>query len=61
MKAAVIGAGTWGTAFALHLGRRRVGTSLWVREKKVLAELRRTRKNRTFLPGFPLPRAVCFC
>jgi glycerol-3-phosphate dehydrogenase (NAD(P)+) len=60
MKAAVIGAGTWGTAFALHLGRLRVGTSIWVREKKVLAELRRTRENRTFLPGFPLPRAVSF-
>jgi glycerol-3-phosphate dehydrogenase (NAD(P)+) len=60
MKAAVIGAGTWGTAFALHLGRRRVSTSLWVREKEVLAGLRRTRENRTFLPGFPFPRTVSF-
>ncbi|OGD22261.1 MAG: glycerol-3-phosphate dehydrogenase [Candidatus Aminicenantes bacterium RBG_16_63_16] len=60
MKAAVIGAGTWGTAFALHLSRRRVSISLWVREKEVLAGLRRTRENRTFLPGFPIPRTVSF-
>jgi len=60
MKAAVIGAGTWGSAFALHLSRRGVETSLWVREKEVLAELLRTRENRTFLPGFPFPRTVSF-
>lgn len=60
MRAAVIGAGTWGTAFALHLGRRQVGTTLWVREETVLDELRRTRENRTFLPGFPLLRTVDF-
>ncbi len=60
MNAAVIGAGTWGSAVALHLGRRRVKTTLWVREKEVLAELRGTRENRTFLPGFPFPRTVDF-
>jgi len=60
MKAAVIGAGTWGTAFALHLARRGVGTALWVREESVLAELRRTGENLTFLPGFPLPPSVVF-
>jgi glycerol-3-phosphate dehydrogenase (NAD(P)+) len=60
MKAAVIGAGTWGSAFALHLNRRGVETCLWVREEDVLAELLRTRENRTFLPGFPFPRNVTF-
>jgi len=60
LKASIIGGGTWGSAFALHLGRRRVRTSLWIREKEILAELRRTRENRVFLPGFPFPRMVSF-
>lgn len=60
MKAGVIGAGTWGSAFALHLARRGVPSSLWVREAEILSELRRTRENRTFLPGFPFPRSVSF-
>ena len=60
MRASVIGGGTWGSAFALHLGRRRVRTSLWVREKEILAGLRRTRENHVFLAGFPFPKMVSF-
>jgi glycerol-3-phosphate dehydrogenase (NAD(P)+) len=60
MRASVIGGGTWGSAFALHLGRRRVRTSLWVREEEILAGLRRTRENHVFLAGFPFPKMVSF-
>jgi glycerol-3-phosphate dehydrogenase (NAD(P)+) len=60
MEVGVIGAGTWGSAFALHLARRGVKTCLWVREREVCAELRRSRENATFLPGFVFPRNVSF-
>ncbi len=60
MKACVIGAGTWGTAFALHLGRMKISTHLWIREKEVYEEALRYRENRTFLPGYVFPPAVSF-
>jgi glycerol-3-phosphate dehydrogenase (NAD(P)+) len=46
----VIGGGSWGSAFALHLGRLGIKTQLWVREEEILAELRRKRQNSIFLP-----------
>ena len=36
MKAAVIGGGTWGSAFALHLGQKNIQTRLWIREKDAI-------------------------
>lgn len=60
MKVSVIGGGTWGTAFALHLGRLKIETQLWIREKEVYEEAMRYRQNRTFLPGFALPPTVSF-
>ena len=60
MRTAVIGAGSWGTAFAGVLGRRRIRTTVWVREPEILESLRRTRENPIFLPGCPLPPAVDF-
>ncbi len=60
MKACVIGAGTWGTAFALHLGRLKIRTQLWIREKEVYEEALRFRENRTFLPGYVFPPTVSF-
>ncbi|MDH7511605.1 MAG: NAD(P)H-dependent glycerol-3-phosphate dehydrogenase [Clostridiales bacterium] len=60
MKAAVVGGGSWGTTFALHLGRLGIETTLWVREPEILEELRSARENRLFLPGFVLPAKVSF-
>jgi glycerol-3-phosphate dehydrogenase (NAD(P)+) len=60
MKAAVIGAGSWGSAFARYIGSLGVPTSLWVREPDILEALRATRENRTFLPGFIFPESVSF-
>ncbi len=59
-EAGVIGGGSWGSAFALHLGRLRVKTRLWVREKEVLEDLRKTRQNSVFLPGHAFPSSVSF-
>jgi len=60
MRAGIIGAGGWGSAFALHLGRLGIRTRLWVREKEILRELQENRRNSVFLPGFDFPRSVSF-
>jgi glycerol-3-phosphate dehydrogenase (NAD(P)+) len=60
MEAAVIGAGSWGSALALHLGRLHIKTELWVREREIFNELRKTRRNERFLPGFIFPPEVIF-
>ena len=60
MDAAIIGGGSWGSAFALHLGRQGLETQLWVREKEILGELLETRQNGVFLPGFSFPSQVAF-
>jgi glycerol-3-phosphate dehydrogenase (NAD(P)+) len=60
MKAAVIGGGSWGSAFALYLGRQGFPTGLWIREAEIFDEACRTRENRVFLPGYKFPSAVAF-
>ncbi len=60
MRTAVLGGGSWGSAFALYLGRREISTRLWIREKDVYEKAVRTRKNATFLPGFTFPPNVQF-
>ena len=54
MKIAVLGAGAWGTAIAIHLAARHE-IALWVRNPALCAEMRRTRTNSRYLPGFTLP------
>jgi len=60
MEAAIIGGGSWGSAFALHLGRLHLNTQLWIREEEILKGLRETRQNGIFLPGFSFPPEVSF-
>lgn len=57
-RIAVVGGGSWGTAFAAMLGGRYADVSLWVREPEVCDGIRRDRENRVFLPGIPIPVAV---
>ncbi len=54
-QVAVIGAGSWGTALALHLCRNNHQVRLWGHEPDHIAQLCAHRENRAFLPGFPLP------
>jgi glycerol-3-phosphate dehydrogenase (NAD(P)+) len=56
MKIAVIGAGAWGTALAIALGRHSsYEIKLWAYEKDVVDSIRATRINEPFLAGCPLP------
>ncbi len=57
-RIAVVGAGSWGTAFAAMLAERHGDVALWVREADVCAGIRDGRENRAFLPGVRIPPAV---
>ena len=58
LDAAVIGAGSWGTALAHLLSRNGHDVRLWSYERRVVAELRESGENRTYLPGIRIPDAV---
>jgi glycerol-3-phosphate dehydrogenase (NAD(P)+) len=58
--AAVIGAGSWGTALAQHLAKKGTEVRLWVYEPELLAILRQQRENTLFLPGVKLAPQVSF-
>jgi glycerol-3-phosphate dehydrogenase (NAD(P)+) len=54
----VIGAGAWGTALSLLLADKGHDVTLWMYEKDLAEETVRTRENRVYLPGFPLPSSI---
>lgn len=57
-RIAVVGGGSWGTAFAVMLSERHGDVSLWVREPDVCATILSDRENRAFLPGVEVPEGV---
>lgn len=58
MKFVVLGAGAWGTAFALHLARAGRPVTLVPRRPEQARELIATRENRDYLPGLNLSPAI---
>ena len=56
--AAVLGAGSWGTALALHLARSGRQTILWARSERAAEALRGARENAVYLPGQRFPEAL---
>lgn len=57
-RAAVLGAGSWGTALAIQLGSARRPVRLWGRDAPLLVEMAKRRANPTYLPDFTLPDPV---
>jgi glycerol-3-phosphate dehydrogenase (NAD(P)+) len=56
---AVIGAGAWGTAISIVLGRKRVhNVRLWAHEPEVRDSITTKRVNDLFLPGLTVPESV---
>jgi glycerol-3-phosphate dehydrogenase (NAD(P)+) len=51
----VVGAGSWGTALALHAHRCGHGVTLWARRRELAGEISETRENPIYLPGHVLP------
>lgn len=58
MKFVVVGAGAWGTAFALHLARAGQGVVLVPRRAEQAKAITAARENADYLPGVPLPAAL---
>lgn len=56
----ILGDGGWGTTIALHLARKGYRVVLWGNFAPYLDEMRRTRENTKFLPGFKIPASVVF-
>lgn len=55
IDAGIIGAGAWGTAFAVHLARTGKKSLLWVYESDLLELIERERINTYYLPDYRLP------
>ena len=55
---AVLGAGSWGTALAVHLGRLGHDVRLWARDVQVAADISTRRANAIYLPDISLPETV---
>lgn len=52
---AVLGAGSFGTALAIHLARREHSTLLWGRDAALMERLQSSRQNEAYLPGAVFP------
>ncbi len=57
-KITVLGAGSWGTALAVHFAGAGHEVSLWARRAEFAAELKADRENRHYLPGAKLPPSL---
>ncbi|OOC09811.1 MULTISPECIES: NAD(P)H-dependent glycerol-3-phosphate dehydrogenase [Thioalkalivibrio] len=56
MRIAVLGAGSWGTALAVHAARLHDDVRLWGRSAETAERLQRERENPRYLPGLTFPR-----
>jgi len=55
---AVLGAGSWGTALAVHLGRIGHDVRLWARDRVLVDDMSARRVNTVYLPEVTLPDTV---
>jgi glycerol-3-phosphate dehydrogenase (NAD(P)+) len=60
MKVAVLGSGSWGTALAILLARNGHEVTLIGRSEDEIADLRKSRINHRYLPGFEVPEPTAF-
>jgi len=55
---AVVGAGSWGTALSIVLGKAGWRVRLWARRAEIAAAVQSGRRNPAYLPEFEFPRTV---
>src|SRR5690554_214798 len=55
---AIIGAGSWGTALAVMLGKKGIDVNLWVYENEVFDHIERSRENIRYLFGVVIPQNI---
>ena len=54
----LFGAGSWGTALAVHLARAGREVTLWGRRAERVEQIRRSRQNAPYLPDVQIPSSV---
>jgi glycerol-3-phosphate dehydrogenase (NAD(P)+) len=57
-KVAVLGSGSWGTAFSLVLADAGNDVVMWARREELSALINDRHENRDYLPGVELPEAI---
>lgn len=57
-KVAVVGAGSWGTAFSTITAEKGVETVLWARRSELADEINARHTNAAYLPDFGLPPSL---
>lgn len=57
----IIGAGSWGTAISILLGKKGYNVSIWDRNRELLTEIDKARENIRYLPGVIVPQSVRPC
>ena len=58
VKFAIVGAGAWGTAIAIHLARRGQSVTLITRRPEHAIGIQLAQENRDYLPGLKLPESL---
>ncbi|WP_448631611.1 NAD(P)H-dependent glycerol-3-phosphate dehydrogenase [Cellulomonas soli] len=58
MRAAVLGAGAWGTTFAAVLADAGCAVTVWGRDRQVCDQITQEHRNEAYLPGVELPTGV---
>lgn len=57
-KVSVVGAGSWGTALAIGLGKKQYPVFLWARHKEAVEAINVDRENSRYLKGCKIPDSV---
>jgi glycerol-3-phosphate dehydrogenase (NAD(P)+) len=57
-RVAVVGAGSWGTAFAAVIAANHIPTLLWARRTELAREINLKHANQPYLPDIPLPTTL---
>lgn len=58
IRIAVLGAGAWGTALAMHLARAGHSVVLWAHDCQKAQEMQHQRENAQYLPGLVFPESL---
>lgn len=58
MKAAVLGAGAWGTTVANLLAKKNISVTIWAFEQETADDINYSKENKKFLPGIKLNEKI---
>jgi glycerol-3-phosphate dehydrogenase (NAD(P)+) len=58
VKVSIVGAGSWGTALAIHLARSEHDVLLWSRDAEVVSRIARDRRHPRRLSDYEIPSSV---